>query len=82
MSKRSSNLKQTCLYAIILGELSVVLGICIAYELNMPPGGVVVMIALLQLIAIILLGKTRLDKMINRIHLHSKKSSKSLELKL
>ncbi|MFZ3589337.1 metal ABC transporter permease [Bacillus sp. DJP31] len=59
--------KQTCIFAIVLGELSVVLGIFVAYELNMPPGGVVVMISLLQLIAVNFLGKTRLYRIVHSI---------------
>ncbi|MGP4040613.1 metal ABC transporter permease [Gracilibacillus sp. D59] len=49
--------KQTIIYAIIYGEVSVILGLVAGYYLEIPPGGTIVMILILLLIATIITKK-------------------------
>jgi zinc transport system permease protein len=58
----AGSFKQTFVYSIIFGELSVIGGLLSAYYLNLAPGGTIVMIAVLILICTLLWKKVRLKR--------------------
>lgn len=51
--------KQTILFAVIFGELSVIIGLISGYYFEIPPGGTIVMISILILIITISVNKVR-----------------------
>jgi zinc transport system permease protein len=55
--KVAGSFKQTFLYAILFGQLSVLLGLYLSYELNWAPGGTIVIISFLILVCVIALKK-------------------------
>jgi zinc transport system permease protein len=55
--KVANSFKQTFFYAIIFGEISVLLGLYLSYELDWKPGGTIVMLSFLILIGVIGLKK-------------------------
>ncbi|WP_058306811.1 metal ABC transporter permease [Gracilibacillus massiliensis] len=59
--------KQTIIYAIIYGEVSVIFGLISGYYLEIPPGGTIVMLLIFLLIATIL-TKNVIEKAKNRKH--------------
>ncbi|WP_078391365.1 metal ABC transporter permease [Shouchella patagoniensis] len=51
--------KQLFVYSVIFGEIAVIGGLILAYELSLAPGGVIVMISVLILLLSIALGRNR-----------------------
>jgi zinc transport system permease protein len=51
--------KQTIVFSILFGELSVILGLIFAYYLDLAPGGTIVMLAVLILLLVIIWKKWR-----------------------
>lgn len=49
--KLANSFKQMFVYAVIIGELSVVLGLVTAFYLDLAPGGTIVMNAVIFLVA-------------------------------
>ncbi|MCH1624951.1 metal ABC transporter permease [Ferdinandcohnia quinoae] len=49
--------KQTIIFSVIFGEFSVIIGLMLSYYLNLAPGGTIVMLAILVLLAAIGLKK-------------------------
>lgn len=59
--------KQTIIYAIIFGEVAVILGLISGYYLEIPPGGTIVVLLIFLLIATII-GKKITQSLLNRKH--------------
>lgn len=55
----ASSFRQTFLYAILFGELSVVGGLTIAYQFNLASGGTIVLVAVTLLLIVLLVKKMR-----------------------
>jgi len=51
--------KQTIVYSIVFGELSVVAGILLSYQLNLAPGGTIVILQIMILILTLAWKKLR-----------------------
>lgn len=62
----ANGFKQTILYSIIFGEISVIGGLMLSYYLDLAPGGTIVIIAVMILIFSILYKKGRYKKAVNR----------------
>lgn len=58
--------KQTILYSIIFGEISVIGGLISAFYLNLAPGGTIVMISIILLLISILIKRTRNNLLMTR----------------
>lgn len=64
----AKSFKATIFYAIIFGEIATVLGLILAYQFDLAPGGMIVLLAVLELIIVMLLerfwigGKTHEDE--------------------
>jgi zinc transport system permease protein len=54
--------KQTIFFSILFGEISVIIGLILAYYLNLAPGGTIVVLSVLILIATILWTKIKKGK--------------------
>lgn len=55
----SHSFKQTIVFAILFGEFATIGGLLLAYELNVAPGGLIVMITILILIGVMMFEKWR-----------------------
>ena len=53
----TKSFKQTIIWAIVFGEVSTIGGLVLAYELDVAPGGVIVLIAV-SILAVVMLGET------------------------
>jgi zinc transport system permease protein len=51
--------KQAIVYSVLLGELSVIVGLIVSYEVDLAPGGTIVMLSVLILLIVILWKKWR-----------------------
>jgi zinc transport system permease protein len=54
--------KQTIFFSILFGEISVIIGLILAYYLDLAPGGTIVVLSVLILIATILWTKIKKGK--------------------
>lgn len=55
----ASSFRQTFIYSIIFGELSVVSGLIIAYQYNLASGGMIVLMAVVLLLLVLLVKKVK-----------------------
>lgn len=55
----ASSFKQLILYSIIFAEISVIIGLISGYYLSIPPGGTIVLVAIIILIISLTVNKTR-----------------------
>jgi len=55
----ASSFKQLIVYSIIFAEVSVIIGLISGYYLSIPPGGTIVLVAIIILIISLAIKKTR-----------------------
>jgi len=55
----ANSFRQTFIYAVIFGELSVISGLMIAYQFNLASGGTIVLVAVVLLLAVLLIKRMR-----------------------